>query len=319
MLTSLIFLLLGLTGLYVGADWLVRSAARIAAGLRVRPLFIGLTIVAFGTSTPELVVCVVAAAQGNTDVSLGNVLGSNIANIGLILALAAILSPIRVSLKLVRHELPFMLAATLVFYALAWRMRFERWEGLLFLLALVGFAELARRWAVQEPPGVAAEFESFQRGQGMRQRVRYARDLGLLLSGLLLLLGGGHLLVVAAVDVARRAGISDLVIAATLVAVGSSLPELATAMVAALRKEADILVGNLVGSNVFNILGALGLSALVRPVWVDFSVLEFEFVLLLVFSAAMAVVLRTGSRVSRWEGLVLLAGYVGFVVALFLR
>lgn len=319
MLTSLLFLLLGLAGLYWGADWLVRGAARIAAALRVRPLFIGLTIVAFGTSAPEMVICVVAAARGNTDVALGNVLGSNIANIGLILALTAVVSPVRASLRLAQREMPFMLATTLVFYTLGWRMQFGRWEGLVFLLGLVVFTRLALHWALQEPPAIAAEFETSQLRHGLRQRVRYARDLGLLVTGLILLIAGGHLLVLGAVELARRAGISELVIAATLVAVGSSLPELATSLVAAVRQEADILMGNLVGSNLFNILGALGLSALIQPMRVSISLLHFEFVLLLAFSAAMAFVLRTGHRVSRWEGLALLAGYAGFVAALFLR
>ncbi len=319
MLTSLLLLGLAVAGLYFGAEWLVRGASRIALALGVRPLFVGLTIVAFGTSAPELVVCVVAAAQGNTDVALGNVLGSNIANVGLILGLSAAVAPVRVSLRLAQRELPFMMAATLVVYALAWRASLGRLEGLLLFLALLAFTWLALRWARREPPAVVAEFESAQQVRVAGKRLQVARDVGLVMLGLGVLSGGGHLLVVAAVDLARRAGISEFIIAATLVAVGSSLPELATSVVASLRGESDILVGNLVGSNLFNILGALGLAAVVRPIGVNPKVLGFEFVALLVFSAAMAAVLRRGHQVERWQGIVLLAAYAGFVAGLFLR
>jgi cation:H+ antiporter len=319
MLTSLLLLGLGVAALYFGAEWLVRGASRIALALGVQPLFVGLTIVAFGTSAPELVVCVVAAAQGNTDVALGNVLGSNIANVGLILGLSAAVAPVGVSLRLAQRELPFMMAATLVVYALAWRASFGRLEGLLLFLALFVFTWLALRWARREPPAVVAEFESAQQVRVAGKSLQAARDIALVVVGLGALTGGGHLLVVAAVDLARRAGISEFIIAATLVAVGSSLPELATSVVASLRGESDILVGNLVGSNLFNILGALGLAAVVRPIGVNPEVLGFEFVALLVFSAAMATVLRRGHQVDRWQGFALLAAYAGFVAGLFLR
>jgi cation:H+ antiporter len=317
MLLSILFLLLGMAGLYFGAEWLVGSASRIALALGVQPLFVGLTVVAFGTSTPEMVVCVVAAFQGNTDVVLGNVLGSNIANIGLILGLTAVVAPVGVSSRLVQRELPFMLAVTLVFYGLAWRMSFGRLEGLLLVLSLLVFTRLALHWAVRQPPAAVTELKTIQQ-QMARRALRVVRDVGLVVVGLAALTAGAQLLVVGAVDLARRAGISEFIIAATLVAVGSSLPELATSVVAALRRESDILVGNLVGSNVFNILGALGLAALVRPLRVSPSLLGFEFVALLIFTAAMALVLRTGHRVARWEGALLLIAYAGFVVVLFL-
>jgi cation:H+ antiporter len=191
--------------------------------------------------------------------------------------------------------------------------------GLLLVVGLIAFTRLALHWALQEPPAVLAEFESFHGETIARPRFRATRDVGLVVTGLIALVAGGHLLVVGAVDLARLAGVSELVIAATVVAVGSSLPELATSIVAAMRKEADILVGNLVGSNLFNILGAFGLAAVVRPVEVSRSLLGYEFVGLLVFSAAMAVFLRTGHLVRRWEGAALLGGYVVFVVGLFLR
>jgi len=318
MILSLVFVVVGIAALCFGADWLVRGASRIALALGVEPLFVGLTVVAFGTSAPEMMVCVVAAAQGNTDVVLGNVLGSNVANVGLILGLVAVVAPVQVSLRLVKRELPFMLVASLVFYALAWRMVFGRLTGLLLVAGLLVFTRLALRWALQEPPAVVAEFETL-RQRRKEPGLGLSRDVGQVVTGLVALVAGGHLLVVGSVDLARLAGVSELVIAATVVAVGSSLPELATSIVAAMRKEADILVGNLVGSNVFNILGAFGLAAVVRPVEVSRSLLGYEFISLLVFSAAMALFLRTGHSVKRWEGAALLAAYLLFVVGLFLR
>ncbi|MFQ5696482.1 MAG: sodium:calcium antiporter, partial [Terriglobia bacterium] len=187
MVSSLLFLLLGLAGLYFGADWLVRGAVRIAAVLHVRPLFIGLTVVAFGTSAPEIVVCVVAAVQGNTDIALGNVLGSNVANIGLILALTATLSPVQVARRLARREVPFMLVATLIFYALAWRLNIGRWEGALLVLGLVAFTRLALHWAQKDPSAMAGAPEELQQVQARRRRVRVLLDLALLTAGLLVL------------------------------------------------------------------------------------------------------------------------------------
>lgn len=319
MLFSFLQLVLGLACLYFGGEWLVRGAARIATALRVQPLFVGLTIVAFGTSAPEMVVCLLAAAGGHDEVTLGNVLGSNIANVGLILALAAVVTPLRVASRLVQRELPFMLGATLVLYALATRAVFGRVEGLVFFLALIAFTWLALRWAKDEPPEVAAEVAKAQEEQGLRAAPRLGRDTALIVLGLVFLVVGGHLLVEGAVALARAFGVSELIIAVTMVAVGTSLPELATSIAAAVHRETDIVVGNLVGSNLFNILGALGLSAIVRPIRIDSSLLRFEFVFLLVFSGAMALVLRTGHRVSRWEGAALLALYAAFVALLFVR
>lgn len=319
MFVSLLYVALGLVGLYFGAEWLVRGAARLAAALRVRPLFIGLTVVAFGTSAPEFVVTVVSAVQGKGAVALGNVVGSNIANVGLILAVTALLAPVSVSLKLVNRELAVMVAATLVFYALAWRLEIGRVTGALFLLCLVAFTWLALRWAQRESAEVADEFRAFEQNEGLLERFHLARDVALVVLGLATLVGGGHALVTGAVELARRASISEAVIAVTLVAAGTSLPELACSIVAAVRKEADIVVGNLVGSNLFNILGAVGVSALVRPLEVEAALVRFDFIAMLIFSVAMAVVLRTGNRVSRLEGGVLLAGYSVFVAWLFLR
>lgn len=314
----LLFFGLGLVALSFGAEWLVRGASRIAVVLRVSPLVIGLTIVAYGTSTPEMMASVVAAVRGHADITLGNVLGSNIANIGLILGLVALIAPLRVSMRLMRRELPIMVGVTLLFYFLAWRLYFGRFTGVGFLLGLVVFTVLVLRWARREPETIQAEYESYDRAGRRSEHPVLRTSILLAVGGMLVLFAGGDLVVRGAVPLARLMGISDIVIGASLVAVGTSLPELATALVAARRRQADIIIGNLVGSNLFNILGALGLSALIRPVQVAPSLLRFEFLALLLFTGAMAVVLYTGQRVSRAEGGVLLASYVVFMVWLFL-
>lgn len=317
--TAIVFCVVGLVGLTFGAEWLVRGASRIATSLGVSPLVIGLTVVAYGTSAPEMIASVMAALQNHPEVTLGNVIGSNIANIGLILGLTALVSPFAVALQLMRRELPIMMAVTLVFFGLAWRLEFGLWVGIFFLLAMLLFTWLSLRWAKQESRTVQKEFESYEDAAGMRKSSSLKNDVWLTVGGLAVLFVGGHLLVMGAVTVAQAMGLSDVIIGITLVAVGTSLPELATSVVAVRRGEADIMVGNLVGSNMFNILGALAISAVIRPVAVNPSLLRFEFPALLVFSLAMAVTLYTGKRVVRWEGGVLLAGYVVFIALLFLR
>lgn len=315
--TAIVYCVVGLVGLTFGAEWLVRGASRIATSLGVSPLVIGLTVVAYGTSAPEIIASVIASVQNHPEVTLGNVLGSNIANIGLILGLTALVSPFAVALQLMRRELPIMMVVTLVFFGLAWRLEFDRWIGIFFLLAMVVFTWLSLRWARQESRTVQKEFESFEDAAGMRKGSSLKNDVWLTVGGLAVLFVGGHLLVTGAVTVAQAMGLSDVIIGITLVAVGTSLPELATSVVAVRRGEADIMVGNLVGSNMFNILGALAVSAVIRPVTVNPSLLRFEFPALLFFSLAMVVTLYTGKRVARWEGVVLLVAYAVFIALLF--
>ena len=307
---------LGFAALYFGADWLVRGAARLAASFQISPLVIGMTVVAFGTSLPEVVTCIVAAARGSTDLALGNVIGSNIANIGLILGVSALVSPIAVSALRMRRELPFMIGATLIVVALAWRQPYGRLEGLLLVVALIAFTVLSLR-GVSEEKAETEEFRTFEGERRLSRASRLGRDLVLIIVGLGALLAGADRLVNAAVEVARLFGISEFIIAVSMVAVGTSLPELATSMVASARQENDVLVGNLVGSNVFNLLGALGLSALVRPIPVRLADLGFEFLSLLLFTVAMVWVLRADRQISRTEGGLLFGAYVAYVALLF--
>jgi cation:H+ antiporter len=321
-----LLLLTGFALLAGGAEALVRGASRLAASLGVRPLIIGLTVVGFGTSTPEMVVSALASASGEPAIALGNVVGSNIANSGLILAIAALILPMRCDMQLLRRDAPIMIAVTMLALALSWTGRIARLEGLLMLAGLAAFVWLTLRWARSEPPRIEAEFAAFEHDRGWlpedtaanRRRLRRERltHCVWIALGIALLVGGGHLLVESATALARRFGLSDAVIAATLVAVGTSLPELATSVVAALRREADISVGNIIGSNIFNLLGVLGLAAVIRPVPVPAAVRDFDLLWMAAFAAATALILRTGHRVTRLEGAALLAAYALFVFLL---
>jgi cation:H+ antiporter len=300
--------LVGLVALTLGADGLVRGSSRLAFHFGVSPLAVGLTVVAYGTSAPELVASVVASLEGHPDVAVGNVLGSNVANSALILGGTAVLTPVLVPRSVLWRELPLMVAATALFYFFGFRLGIGRTAGAFFLGLLVLFNLLALRWARRER--VSFPDETRARNAGPIRSSLYST-----IFGLLLLLGGAHVLVLGAVRLAQAMGLSDFVIGVTLVAVGTSLPELATSLVAALRNEADLVVGNIVGSNLFNILGALGLSAVIHPLPIDRRLLGFEFPVLALVTLAMVVFLHTGRRVSRGEGLVLFAGYVAFVLA----
>jgi len=313
---DIVGLLIGLAALYFGAEWLVRGAAQLASAFGVRPLVIGLTVVGFGTSMPEVVVSALAAARGEPDIALGNVVGSNIANLGLIMALAALVSPMRSDLNLLKREGPLMLAVSLAVWALAWTGLYSRWQGAGMLVGLALFVFFSLRWARREQASVEAEFEQFGvEHKLLAQRARM-RQLGLVVAGLGVLIVGSHLLVSSALALARTLGVPEFVIATTLVAVGTSLPELATSVVAAVRRQADISMGNLVGSNIFNLLGVLGLSAAIRPIPVAASVRNSELLWMVGFAAATIFILRTGHRISRSEGGALLAAYAVFLFLL---
>jgi cation:H+ antiporter len=309
---------LSLAALYFGAEWLVKGSARIAAALGVRPLVIGLTVVAFGTSAPEVFVSAVASWQGQPETALGNVLGSNVANSGLILALAALIRPMKVDLSLLRREGPLLIAVSVALWGVAYTGEYTRWMGGLMLAAMAAFVWASLRWAKSEPPRIEKEFAEFEEEQFDIETRRAAKfrivpQTGWIVAGLALLLAGGHFLVGSAVALARQFGVSELFIAITLVSVGTSVPELATSMIAAVRGEADISIGNIIGSNIFNLLGVLGVAATVRPIPVAASVRDFEFLWMIGFMVATVIVLRTYHRVTRVEAALLLTGYGVFL------
>ena len=277
--------------------------------MKISPLVIGLTVVAYGTSAPEIVASLVAAATGYPEMTVGNVLGSNVANIGLILGATAIVTPLAIAPTVLRRELPFLVFVTLLLGYLAYRLEIGRAAALVFVGLIIAFNTFSLRWARADaqaaPPQPPPPDDSL------------SRSSLLTMLGLGLLLGGAQLLVAGAVAIARAIGLSEFIIGVTLVAVGTSLPELATSVVAGLRRQADLVVGAIVGSNVFNILGALGLSALIQPIAIDAALLRFECPALVGFTLMTTLFLVTGKRLVRWEGAVLLGAYFAFIGLLF--
>jgi cation:H+ antiporter len=277
----------------------------------VSPIVVGLTVVSFGTSAPELVVCVLAAARGNPDLAIGNVLGSNLANIGLILGLTALIHPLDVAARVVWREVPLMLLVTAALYPLAWDHELSRGDGVLLLFALVAYLIFVFQTVEAESPEIVDEYEHFVEESGRDNRKLRWADVGLVIGGCLGLVLGGWAIVEGAVAVAERLGIPQVVIGLTVVAVGTSLPELATSLVAALRKEPDIAVGNVIGSNIFNVVAILGIASVVAPMRVPSSVLSRELPAVLGMSVLLFPMLRMGWRIRRWEGALLLICYVG--------
>jgi cation:H+ antiporter len=301
-------LTLGIGVLYFGAEWLVRGSARLAASLGVSPIVVGLTVVSFGTSAPELVVCTVAALGGDTDLAIGNVMGSNLANIGLILGLTSMVRPLEVHSRVVWRETPLMLLVTAGVYVLALDYELSWADGVILLMALVAYLLFVFQSVEDEAPEILAEYGHFVEAQS-RATVN-PPDVFWVLMGSACLVLGGYCIVQGAVQVASRLGISQVVIGLTVVAVGTSLPELATSLVAAARKEADIAVGNVIGSNIFNIAAILGTAAVVEPLPIPQTVLSREFPAVLFMSILVLPMLRSGWRIRRWEGAILLAAYV---------
>jgi cation:H+ antiporter len=307
-----IFFVVGLLVLYYGAEWLVAGAARLARRLGTSPLVIGLTVVAFGSSAPELLVGVVASLADQSDVVLGNVVGSNILNIALILGVAAMVQPLRVGMRILSREIPLMVVFTVLSVALMLDGVISRLDGVILLVGFVAFIAFVLRAAASEPPEVAAEylkFETTRRGAVVGSGWRDVALVGLGLVGLVI---GAQLLVMSSVYFARILGVTEVVIGITVVAIGTSLPELATCVVAAIRSEPDIALGNAVGSNIFNLVSILGVAALIRPITVGRELLYFEIPAMILFAVVLIPLAWRGRVLGRGSGAVLLMGYVAF-------
>lgn len=315
---DIVLLCAGVALLYFGAEWLVRGAARLAGGLGVSPIVIGLTVVSLGTSAPELVVCVVATLQGNGDLAVGNVLGSNLANLGLILGVSALVRPMAIAARVVSRELPIMLLVTAFLYPLMWDGQLDMVDGGALLAVLLIYLAFVGWTAGEEEPEVLGEYEQFAEESAYLGARAVLKDFGLVLLGGGGVVLGGELIVETATTLAMEMGISDLVVGLSVVAVGTSLPELATSMVAAIREEADIAVGNIIGSNIFNVAAVLGAASTLRPITVPESVLTVELPAVLILSALVIPVTLGGMKVDRWEGALLLSTYVGIGLWVFL-
>lgn len=318
MLTHALFFVLGLVTLVVGAELLVRGASKFALSFGVSPLVVGLTVVAFGTSTPELAVSVGASLGGNPDLAIGNVVGSNIANILLILGISALITPLLVNEQIIRQEIPIMIGASVLFVVMALDGSVSRLEAGALLALVVGYTVFLIRQSRSASRGFSDEYAAEMPADSNWDR-HWSVQLGLIVVGLGALVLGSEWLVGAAVAFAQAFGVSDLVIGLTVVAVGTSMPEVATSIVAALRGERDIAVGNVVGSNVFNIFAVIGATGLINAGGIPVSEAARDFDLWVMLAVALACVpiMLTGSEISRWEGGVFLgyyAAYTGWLV-----
>lgn len=305
--------------LYLGAEWLVGGASALALAMRVPQLLVGLTVVAYGTSAPEVIVGVQAAFSGHGDVALGNVVGSNIANLGLILGVAALVKPAKVDGALRRREVPVLLLTALLVPVVLIDGQIQRWEAALLLLAAVGYTvwmvRASRRGQALADARRSAEVtaDAADEAGAPDRRGGRARQAVIATAGLGVLLLGGHLFVDGASSLARSWGMSERVVGLTIVAVGTSLPELATSVIAALKGHSDIAVGNVIGSNIFNVLLCLGAASMAGNVGAPLSAVAFDVGALFVMTILGCVFLRSERRVSRVEGSVLLAFYVAFL------
>lgn len=307
------FFVLGLLGLSFGAEWLVKGSSRIAKALGVKPVVIGLTIVAFGTSSPELVVSLLAAIKKSEGIAIGNIIGSNIANIGLILGLSALVSPLKVQSSVVRYDLPVMIGVSVIFVSMLLDQKISFFNGLILFLGLLGYIAYHLHNAIK----VSKSNQTKTHETALDKDGSWIMNLLLVIVGLALLLGGANLMVRSGIVLARMLGVSEVIIGITLVSIGTSLPELATAVFCAIRKESDILVGTIVGSNIFNMMCVLGIVGMVSPLSVDRRLLFFEAPVLLLFSFALVPFMKSGFILNRIEGGTLLGGYVGFIALLF--
>ena len=319
-LSAFLFLVLGLILLVIGAEMLVRGASRLALRLGISPLVIGLTVVAFGTSSPEMAVSVGAGLAGQADIAMGNIVGSNIFNVLFILGLSALIVPLVVSQQLVRLDVPIMIGASILLLVLAFDGRVSRFDGLLLTAGVIAYTVFAIRQGRKESAAVQAEYEQ-EYGAGKQTWLdRLPVQIALIAAGLVLLVLGANWLVDGAVAIARMFGVSELIIGLTIVAAGTSMPELATSVVAALRGERDIAVGNIVGSNIFNILAIAGVASLVTPggLEVAASLLRFDLLVMIAVAVACLPIFAAGHRIERWHGALFVGYYVAYVVYLIL-
>ena len=305
----------GLVLLFLGGESLIRGAVGLARKLDVSPLFTGLVVVGFGTSAPEFVVCLEAALRGQYDITIGNIVGSNIANLMLILGVAALIQPILSRASILKRDGLAMLMASATLVGLAFFGEVSRVLGLVLLAMLVGFIAICwiseRAQGKDEPSDIEEEIEEVGQLPGRTWVAVLA-----VLAGILALVFGSNMLIEGATGIAVAFGISEAVIGVTLVAIGTSLPELAAVIVAAIRNHADVALGNVLGSNVFNVFGMLGLTAVIEPLAINRAFLDLDMWVMLGVSALLLVFLTTGNRLNRGESLLLLAGYTAYVVFL---
>jgi cation:H+ antiporter len=313
--SSIFLFLCGLALLIFSSQWLIQACVKLSILLRLTPLFVGLIIVGFATSTPEAGVGTVAAIKNYEGIALGNIIGSNIANIGLILGLCAIFCPIPVNKNIFKRELPVMFLAVILLYVLSLDRVISRFDGALFIGCLIAFCVVAYRAAKRTFN--EREIDSFEFNKFFKKTPHLFVVVVITLLSLGGIIGGADLMVRGGSTLAGLLGVSPWIIGITVFAIGTSLPELVASLTASFKKIPSISVGNIVGSNIFNIFFVLGLVALIRPIPVKPSYLRFEYVIMSIFSMLLLLVMKTQYKITRREGLLMFLGYSVFLFVLF--
>lgn len=304
------FLGLGLVILLLGGKFLVDGASSIALKLGMSAGLIGLTVVAFGTSAPELLVSINAALKGNSDISIGNVIGSNISNIALVLGLSGLFYPIVIRKSHIRFDYAVMILVTLVFYFLSLDLLISSWEGVILFSGLLIFNGYLFRNLGQ---GIIVEQGTVENELDQVKNYSWPISIGFLLAGIVGLYFGSELLVTNAVQISREFGISERIIGVTIVAIGTSLPELITSIIAALSKRTDLALGNILGSNIMNILSIIGITAMINPIQISEPFIDFDYLWMIGISLLLFPLMRTKMRISKAEGVILLLGYGAYL------
>ncbi|MFD2033177.1 calcium/sodium antiporter [Belliella marina] len=295
-MTVYLILILGLAILLAGGKFLVDGASSIASKLGLSAGLIGLTVVAFGTSAPELLVSVNAALKGTSDISIGNVIGSNIANITLVLGISAVIFPIALNKSVLKLDYFFTLASSILFFILAYNQVISRTEGVVFVILLV----VVNLYIFKKLKGTEPEIS--EEDAELLKKKSSIKAVGLIILGVLGLYFGSDLFVDSAVEISRQFGVSERIIGITVIAIGTSLPELTTSIIAAVNKKTDIAIGNILGSNIMNVLGIIGITALVQPIQVSEQFLHQDFIWMLAATALLLPILKSKLNISRWEG-----------------
>lgn len=307
MLLDSIYIIIGLALLYYGGDLLISGSLRIAQAFKISPFVIGATVMGFGTSAPELSVSLLAAFQGSPEISIGNVIGSNIANIGLVLGLTAFLVPLTIKQKILRRETPPLLIATFLILFLTWDNELGRWEGILLLAGVVLYTWRAFR--VKDEPSSTLETEG---GYFINKGIVY--QFFLIAAGLVLLVAGAKLMVEGGVNFARAFGISEWFIGISIIAIGTSLPEIISSLMSAFRGHGEMALGNVFGSNIFNILMVLGATATAKPLKV-LEVIHPDLLFTTGLTCLLLILIRLEHNLSKRDGVILLTAYVGYITS----
>lgn len=313
MTLNFIFLITGFAFVYWGAHYLINAVIFLSHKFGISALVISLTVVAFGTSTPELFVGIWSAVKNEATLSLGNVLGANLANIGFIIGLVTLIHPLKIKTSTLKKEFPFVVLAPVMLYLLAMDGVLSRWDGVILLIMAFLFIYYAIWSAGQGSTGIINRIKMFRQTDSADGKTETAKHFFNLILGLILLILGARLLVNSGISLAKHFGVSDIIIGITLITIGTATPELFTSIAALIKKRTEISLGNVIGSTIFNIFVILGVVLVITPISVPTGLINFDLLFLILFTLILITLLRTSDRMARIEGAILLVSYLGYI------